>query len=645
MKHYRAIAIVVLVALCINATLPVAPVKAQSAPLFEGTIAYIDKTGNVVLIDGMGGRRQITSDADAQKKDSSENRLPYGGLSFSPNGKYLAFLRYDQSIYREKTVVYDVQNNTILGEFDLAPAHFMKWHRDSDSFITMTGEYIDSIHSGDNYLNKIYRQYLSGEKVLLGEYYEGDAGYTINFNLNSVFYTPDSPRSAAILYNWVNNTSYQVDLVDNLVYGAGGFWSPDGRYYVWTGAVDGYYYVIELETGKIIKQINLHDIFPDLWQDDNKYDFPNDIAPDSKHLLINYDSHLYSLNLDTLSAELLYALPEESVKALGANPEFKFQGSWSRSGHLILVDYAPDYGERSLSVLENNHARVSIASNAVPLFWLSRDSERFVYVQYSGDSNGNTRRISNSLMIYDHEKQTRTKIGDLPDLFDLEIWYLEQDNTENDARGSLDSNYYVAWTDGKVDSATIPLITVTPDMNITPTVATTCPFEIVFQEKQGVINSLQNPPQISELETGFPIPLPFLEPSVWKYKEEEVQKLLDSLRRDCESYANGTMFPYQRDEFEYKVTAFKRLTQTEIALNGLFTQFLKTAFATSKPISDLLFGSLSIFFSISEFEGWLSAKDTGIGLADLTSKGLKEAQNCIIPPNWGWKETGIARKL
>ena len=398
------------------------PVKAQTFLQFEGTIAYVDASGNIVIATGDGKQRKITT--DAQIKDG----IPYSRLSFSPNGKYLAFVRSDYKIQPDKLMIYDLQNDSFIGKFDyLYPASFIQWHRDSDSFILMTGEYDDSVKVGDNYLNKIYRQYLSGKKVQLGEYYEGDAGQTINFDLDTVFYTPNSTSLTGTLYNWARNTNYQIKLDDE--YGVGGFWFPDGSHYVRTGVK--IYSMIDLETGKIVKQINLQDVLPALSQTGIDYPHADDISPNSKHILINYNSHLYNLDLDKSTANLVYT-----------NSDAVFHGSWSRSGNLILVNQG-QAGEQNLSVLGTNNITNSIATNAAPLFWLSKSSERFVYAQYNGNNSGSEQKIGNALMLYDYANQASTKIGDLPNLKGLEIWELE-------------NNYYVAWTNAQVNLPSAP---------------------------------------------------------------------------------------------------------------------------------------------------------------------------------------------
>ncbi len=162
-------------------------------------------------------------------------------------------------------------------------------------------------------------------------------------------------------------------------------------------------------------------------------------------------------------------------------------------------------------------------------------------------------------------------------------------------------------------STPIPLITITPDSSITtPFVTTQCPFENSFQKKQEIIYFLQSPPQISDLETGVAIPLPILDPPKWRYDETDAQNLLNTLRRECENYINGSMTSEQKLQFENTMMTFKRLTYTEIALESMYPQFLNVAYETSQSISEILVGSVFALVEIGKLGNWFSEKSPSL---------------------------------
>jgi DNA-binding beta-propeller fold protein YncE len=326
MKHYRAVAIVLLVALCINATLPIASVKAQSSPLFEGMIAYVDSTGNIVIATGDGKRVPITNDADLSHVQN--NGTTYAYINFSPNGALLAFVRYGNGGEDSKLFIYDIASNNTIAKFELSDVGSipMLWHRDSDSFIVSK-----SGTGNDDIRREYYRQYLSGERILLFDLLQSNNGLTINFDINTVFYTPDQASfPLGILYNWVENTKYEIELGD---FNVAGYWSHDGLHYIYTGN-ESEVSIIDLKSGTIIKTIDIPPVKRVLPGGETYYSSAlnaKDLSPDSKHLLLDNDVSLYDLNMETSSIESVYTSPNNGL-------DYRLDANWSRSGNVILVD-------------------------------------------------------------------------------------------------------------------------------------------------------------------------------------------------------------------------------------------------------------------------------------------------------------------
>lgn len=389
---------------------PVVAVRAQESQLFEGTIAYVAMDGNIVIAAGDGRQVQITSDANLDQM--SEYETTYDYLSFSPNGTYLAYYRDASSDAESGIFVYDISGGSIVGRFSEDIGLPVQWHKDSDSFYVKKKEDIN-IGSG-TIINKIYRQYLSGEIVQLGEYYEDDAGYTINYDLETVFYTPEANTPTGILYNWTENTSYQITLDD---FDVSGFWSRDGLTYVCTGD-NTEYSVIDLQTGEITKTIEalppLEHIFPngDVYR---LRSVATDLSPDATRLLLNDDLNLYDLNLNTSNYEILYTSSHD-------DPDYRLYGTWSSSGRLVMFAefsvyssyYDDTLGDQGVYVLDGGAPPVLVANDAEFLFWLSKDSERFLYKQYT--KAGQQTLVD--LMVFDYTNRTNVKIGRLPTIND-----------------------------------------------------------------------------------------------------------------------------------------------------------------------------------------------------------------------------------
>lgn len=441
MKFHRVFSTAAVVTLVLGCLFPLT-IKAQEALMFEGMVAYVGADGNIVLATGDGAQAQITTDANLD--EFSPDAAAYHYLNFSPNGAYLAYYRSGASGLGSGIFIYDVSAGSVIGRLPEDVRSPVVWHRDSDSFYIKEREDIN-IGSG-TINNRIYRLYLSGEKVQLGEYYEDDAGYVINYNLDMVFYTPESNTPMGTFYNWAQNTNYQIALSDFSVVG---YWSRDGLTYVHKGD-DSAYTIIDLKTGGVTKTIDGLPPLEHVYPDGNTYNLSataTDLSPDATRLLLNNDLNLYELDFNTSIYQILYT-------SIHDDPDYRLYGTWSSSGNLIMFDefsvnssyYDDVLDDQSINVLSKGAPPILAATNAEFLFWLSKDSERFLYNQYI-KAGGSTLV---DLMVFDATNRTNLKIGSLPTINDP-------------GYDPFRFNFLVAWTENNAG-----LSNIAPSMPFTP---------------------------------------------------------------------------------------------------------------------------------------------------------------------------------
>lgn len=411
MKSRYSIAAVFLATLIFSTCTFTSATQAQSVPpLFEGTIAYIDLNGNVVIVNGKGGFRQITSDA------SLEEWISYSRPKFSPDGRYLAFV----SNNRTKLIIYDVHADSITGEFiHDSSGDFLQWHRDSDSFIFAPSHLNDPNPANVDCLRDYYRQFLTGEQSLIYSLWKSDNGFNINFDLNTIVYATGiscgSNEMGIVIENWETKTKHVlptfVDMVSTV-----GIWTADGRYYIKDElAEDGKLYIVDLKSGEIVRTINVKDlIFQESGGIQSTYTEYIDISSDSRHLLIADSGNLYDVDIETSTIRHLYK--NQYLDRVEDPYDAYLNGSWSASGNLVMV-YENDPQNRlfnndtDLTVIEDGQA-APVSKNVIPFFWIENSEDRFLYAK--NDLVGQT--IYPTLMIYDHGRQTSAQIGNLPPL-------------------------------------------------------------------------------------------------------------------------------------------------------------------------------------------------------------------------------------
>ncbi|MBI5839932.1 MAG: PD40 domain-containing protein [Chloroflexi bacterium] len=420
MKSYRISSIILLVALFINSALPAVPANAQTQLLFEGMIAYVDATGNVIITTGDGNHKQITTDANLDY--ASNARVAYEEISFSPSGSYLAFLRNEDGASFQM-VIYDIKNNSIATQIPYENnLSWYKWDKDTDSFIVEDSK----TDEDDNSERELYLQTVSGEKTLLAKFATHANVYNIGYDADTVIYI-DPPYSNNInIYNWAKNTVMLLNLHQG---GVPGEWMPDGKSFILEGD-SGNYYAIDLETGKYKEITKSQEL---------EWAPIRDVSPNSTSILLGNHLHLYDLNLETREAKILY-------NTLYPSDDFynDVYGIWSPSNRLIVAyenDPTVDINNNftDLYVTDGSNPLL-ISNNAEPYLWLSNSAERFLYAK----NNISGQQISRELMLYDYNSQSSVKIGDLPGISDIEKTW------------EVPTEQIVDWTDGGVDLPSAP---------------------------------------------------------------------------------------------------------------------------------------------------------------------------------------------
>ncbi|MBV6395415.1 MAG: hypothetical protein HFACDABA_00991 [Anaerolineales bacterium] len=617
-SHYWRVFSAFLVLALLVGSVGYSPVKAQSSLQFEGILAYEDSTGNIILATGDGKRVPLTTDADANQNPLERNQKPtYKIFGFSPNGMYLAIKRWSDA-EDEVLYIYDVAHGDFAAKLNFAEYrndiiqgnqggfHPMQWHQDSDSVI-FNQSITEIIDEGTSYDHEYYyRVYFSGERVLLFDTYHNPNAMLINFDFNSVFELEGNSDS---LYNWVDNTKYTFDyLLDYELFREGCMegWSHDGLQFLRVDCEYGKITFIDTKNGKIIKTIDIPrpkyvHVSPwsrDISSREEYRKFPYlSLSPDSKHMLLTDDAAgLYDLNLETSAIEPIYTWPIN-------NPENQINGLWSSSGNLIMVNtyYAnsnvsfQNVDDQRVLIVKKGNLPVRVATNAEPLFWLSKDSERLVYAQYNVSGN----QIDGDLMVYDHATGASAKIGDLPTFKDV------------DTSSGISYGYYghrVDWTNGDDSGEVLPLPS---DTNA----AGLCPYNFIslFDKKQEQIYLLQDTSSITNdvlVKINFPkdvvvfVPPPFQELPKLNYDETEAQTLVDSIKQECLRYDH--MSPEEKAEFDRKVQAFARLYYTEYSLSHILPHVVDISQEVSKTVSDLFIGLFSLLALVNKYGEWLS---------------------------------------
>lgn len=246
--------------------------------------------------------------------------------------------------------------------------------------------------------------------------------------------------------------------------------------------------------------------------------------------------------------------------------------------------------DQSLFTLEKGSSPVFVANNAESLFWLSKNSERLLYKQYT--KNG--QKASVELMLFDYVNRVSVKIGDLPTITDVESTY------------DTPTDFIVAWTNGKVDlpvnPGTVPLVIVTPGMGVTPVSSDIFlqNYDEIFIQKQAEIDFLKKPSIDVKIDGIFLAPFSITQSNTWGYNEHGAQRVLSQLHTDYERYKRDQMSVDERAFFEQRMAAFNRLTYSEQALHRLFPIGSELAYDSAHNFSKVAVTSFTLIRSLEE---------------------------------------------
>lgn len=411
----RSVLFKILPVILILVAFPVFQTSAQSSPLFEGIIAYIDTTGNVILINGDGGRRQVTSDAYLDY--TSNGNITYDELSFSPGGSYLTFFQNGSGRF-----IYDIANETFISKgLDEGDLSWRDWYTDNSFMMESI-----TIDDEDNADWNIYLQTMSGENTILAKFTTHANVYNLNFRNDTVIYI-DPPHSDNInIYNWTKGTVIPSTLHK---YSVMGEWSPDGRSFILIDDDSSNYYVIDLESGNH-REINKNE--------ELEWAALFEISPNSEELLLGNYLHLYGLNIETSQIRTIYSTLYPSEDFLT-----DIYGIWSPNSRLVAayendpaIDISHNFTDLTITDGVNS---VLVTKNAEPFRWLSNSSDRFLFAQ--NIINGN--KMTRELMLFDYAKQVSVKLGDLPAIMDTEeMWNSPTESIVDWTSSAVDLPYY-----------------------------------------------------------------------------------------------------------------------------------------------------------------------------------------------------------
>ena len=461
MKLHRTFPLILLVAFVVSTFTQSLPAKAQGQSAFDGTIAYINSTGNIVLARGDGSQIQITQDGSLRIDMNDNNYINYNCLKFSPDGRYLYF---DRAVSLSNGssdfagVLYDVQKGVSSKLFDGKDVPYTgcgpRWLSDKNySFLSAELETLktDAVGDPELYKEKVYREYISGEKELLFDVVTTGIGFAygdfVDEQNKTVTYKVEDPQLVDIL-NWETGKSNQIKLPSDFYAFDVDSESPDGKLIFLSDHSNELHnpiITIDIQSGQSFPwKVKIDDTGSLRWSPDSRQilgltsDCPDGANCHTSFYFVDpYGKNISpAFELDTPSDDSLYS-------------------DWSLSGKYILISEIPSNlsSKPSALLLSTNLNQPSvIAPNAEEMFWINEKNERLIFVQRKPNGNSD---FSRELDSYDPQSGDAIKIGDLQSL-----------NAKN-----VPGNPYlfeVAWTSATFDFPAAPQ-TSSPTTPIPPT--------------------------------------------------------------------------------------------------------------------------------------------------------------------------------
>lgn len=141
-------------------------------------------------------------------------------------------------------------------------------------------------------------------------------------------------------------------------------------------------------------------------------------------------------------------------------------------------------------------------------------------------------------------------------------------------------------------------VTITPTVTMTPPAAGLCPFDNLFKTKKEIITFLENPP-LNVLEYNSLVPWTFAG-STRGYDEGLPKWVIINLEADCLKYQSGQMTREEMQTYETRLFAFKRLTYTELGLQGLFPAMSQLTYDATKAYVETAVIGLELISAITK---------------------------------------------
>jgi hypothetical protein len=439
MKLRRTLSIVLLFVFLANTISPVAPVKAQSTPLFDGTIAYIGTDGNVYLFGENGAKQQITFDATISNGSGyHENQIWYDcPYIMVENEKYISFMKRNTTGDETKNVVLDLSNNTVILEMPIEEDSCTYLSMDENGIYYQVDE-TDFTETGDA-IQREYIQYVSGERKLV---YEFSTKSSWGFNMilyRDLAVFQEKPYEITI-YNLSTREYSHIGIPMEEILASE--WSFDDRL-ILTSYSDNKIISVDLQT----KQVSLWN-----FSVNNAVFFRKDLG----YYLIGGNTGegtptaLYKVDLNGQSGELIY-MPSESV-GIGHVV--------SNNGNLLsfLEVYSNNFIPSKLILLNQSNNPEVVSSSADFDYQWSSDFTKIYYIQLT-PTNSDSELFYRELIIHNIRSGENVKILDL---------------ISNDMSGGRAVDEPISWhfndsASQPVTPGTTPLITVSPTVTTTLT--------------------------------------------------------------------------------------------------------------------------------------------------------------------------------
>lgn len=439
MRQHRIVSITLICFLLIITSVIIPSRLSHAQSLFDGVVAYIGTDGNIYILWENGSTQQITFDAAiADDQDYMLSDVSYDFLYLFKDKKYLFYQKKIENDMVEH-ILYDLSINTLIFSI-LTDSSELRWPfygRDESGFYYIVNEYeTDDLPSGA-FIERTYKQYISGEKELLWE---------IIFN-NGIFRRPSySGDHNLVIYQ---ENPYELVFYNTVTQEHSRINIPIEKYHVavW---LDNDVLLLDLEFDIIIEiniqskevkqwEITIHDVgFMGKTKDGFLITGNHGIETPTSLYRVDTNGNLLETLYTSSTLEPMFAIPS------------------STSDAICIYEESEEYWFiYSLILLPDQGSPVKISSSASPTAdcYLSHDSQKIYYIEANQPSSDSS-IVNNTLMSYDTTTGTYTKIVDLlPEGLGPGLTYSLQLNENNvsDSGMNIASSNTVEDSDDQID--------------------------------------------------------------------------------------------------------------------------------------------------------------------------------------------------